>query len=59
MDAAAKPSKPVTVIDYSCITEPYAQLRVLRGMQILDRRIRRPSCKVASRQCRWFGGCDW
>jgi hypothetical protein len=34
--AAAKPSKPVAVIHYSCIAEAiYAQLRQ-RGMQILD-----------------------
>jgi hypothetical protein len=34
--AAAKPSKPVAVIHYSCITEPHAQVRAPRGMQILD-----------------------
>ena len=35
MQAAAKPLKPVTVID-TCITEPNTQLPALRGMPILD-----------------------
>jgi hypothetical protein len=34
--AAAKPSKPATVIDYSCITDAIRSVAGQRGMQILD-----------------------
>jgi hypothetical protein len=58
----AKPSKPVTTIYYSCITEPYAQLRALRGMQIRDPQnplaVEQGHEPNSAEQCRWFGGCD-
>ena len=36
MEAAGQTVEPATVIDYSCITEPYTQLWALRGVPILD-----------------------